>query len=590
MLASSPSKVLCFDLFTLDLTRGVVLRGHEELGLRPQSFQMLRCLAERPGEIVSKDELLSTVWPGRTVTDDSLVQCVKEIRQALGTDARWIVKTVWGRGYQFMAKVAPGEVEPPAPASLAHTDASSRTEAASEARPSDAGSAADNRSERSNNPAQRLGGLIAVALLTTILVSASWLVWQRLRPEPPAQLTMMAVPALAVLPFEALGTEPVEANEARALADSLATEISRHNWGSMIALKFTGGYRGDAMDPKVIGRRLDARYLLMGSLRREGEQRFANAGLVEAETGRQLWVRSYQYATPQDRRYAVARIASAIAGNVVTIESQRPLPARLQPGHYTLRAFALLSNQRNAANTKAAQALLEKCLEVDRNWAIAWVAYSWALVNEFYGKDPESLSRAEQAIEHAIKLAPGNAAAYERRAVLLRTRGDPHGGIAASQHALTLNPNLPNAHAELGRNKIDVGLAREAIAHLEEAIRLAPAHNSVYLWWWWAGQAALHMGEYEEAVRWLEKARQGNPANTGPLPWLAVAYAGLGRENDGRALLAEYAAKTPAFTVSNWIAGRAPRNAVVATQFAPIAQTMRRLDAGEGRVKIGSGP
>lgn len=579
MLASPPPKVLRFDVFILDPVRCIALRGDKKLTLRRQAFDVLRFLAEHAGETVPKEQLLAAVWPGIKVTDDSVVQCIKEIRQALGEDARWIIKTITGRGYVFMPEVVAIEEA---------SALSQRSSDSSQTKPAPVGPESHSHADAGQHQWQR--ALIAAGLLMIVLASSSWLIWWGTRLEPPPVLTMMAVPSLAVLPFEPVGHDEGERHEARVLANELTTEISRHNWGSMLSLKFTAGYHGHAMDRKIIGRETGARYLFAGSLQRTGAHYSGNAALIEAETGRQLWVRPFRYDTPQERRYTVARLASSVAGNIVTTENQRPLPARLEAGHYTLRAFVLLSNQRSAANTKAAQTLLDKALELDRNWAPAWVAYSWARVNEFYGKDSESLSRAEQAIAHAIKLQPANSAAYERRAHLLRVRGDSHGAIAASEHALTLNPNLPQAHAELGRNKIDAGLAHEAIAHIDEAIRLAPAHNSVYLWWWWAGQAALHMGDYNGAVRWLEKARQGNPANTGPVPWLAIAYAGAGRENEGRTLLADYAAKTPGFTVSDWIARHSRRNAVATAQFAPIAETMRRLDVVEGSVQVGSGP
>jgi DNA-binding winged helix-turn-helix (wHTH) protein len=95
----APVRELRFSAFTLDLLRCVVRRGNEELPLRPQSFDVLRYLAERPGRIVSKEELFAAIWPGATVTDDSLVQCIRDIRQALGDSSRQIVKAVPKRGY-----------------------------------------------------------------------------------------------------------------------------------------------------------------------------------------------------------------------------------------------------------------------------------------------------------------------------------------------------------------------------------------------------------------------------------------------------------------------------------------------------------
>ena len=95
----APVRELRFGAFTLDLLRCVVRRGNEELPLRPQSFDVLRYLVERPGRIVSKEELFAAIWPGVTVTDDSLVQCIRDIRQALGDSSRQIVKAVPKRGY-----------------------------------------------------------------------------------------------------------------------------------------------------------------------------------------------------------------------------------------------------------------------------------------------------------------------------------------------------------------------------------------------------------------------------------------------------------------------------------------------------------
>src|SRR3989442_13701047 len=93
-----------FDEFTLDLTRGCLLHGQEEIKLRPKSFEVLKYLVENNGRLISKDELIHTVWVETAVTDDSLVQCLKDIRHALRDEAQQIIKTVHGRGYIFDAE------------------------------------------------------------------------------------------------------------------------------------------------------------------------------------------------------------------------------------------------------------------------------------------------------------------------------------------------------------------------------------------------------------------------------------------------------------------------------------------------------
>src|SRR3982750_1718196 len=94
-------EIYSFDEFRLDLTRGSIFRGFDELKLRPKSFEVLKYLAQNQGRLVSKDELIDFVWQGMAVTDDSLVQCLKDIRRTLGDEAQHFIKTVPRRGYIF---------------------------------------------------------------------------------------------------------------------------------------------------------------------------------------------------------------------------------------------------------------------------------------------------------------------------------------------------------------------------------------------------------------------------------------------------------------------------------------------------------
>jgi DNA-binding winged helix-turn-helix (wHTH) protein/pimeloyl-ACP methyl ester carboxylesterase len=105
-MAPAPPHTLCFDAYTLDLMRCTLVRGGHEIRLRPKTFDTLRYLAEHAGRVVSKEELLRAVWPSVVVTDDSVVQCIREIRDALLDDTHQIVKTVPRRGYLFVAELS----------------------------------------------------------------------------------------------------------------------------------------------------------------------------------------------------------------------------------------------------------------------------------------------------------------------------------------------------------------------------------------------------------------------------------------------------------------------------------------------------
>src|SRR5712671_3569797 len=110
--------MLQFGSFTIDLSRQVLRVGDRDLALRPQSFDVLRYLAERGGTMVSKDQLIEAVWDRRPASDDSVMQCIKDIRQALGDGAHDAIKTVPKRGYIFAAEITRTSAvrkAPPAP-------------------------------------------------------------------------------------------------------------------------------------------------------------------------------------------------------------------------------------------------------------------------------------------------------------------------------------------------------------------------------------------------------------------------------------------------------------------------------------------
>src|SRR5215203_6794477 len=92
-------RLLHFDRFTIDLRRGCLRQGDRDIGLRPKPFEVLCYLASNAGRLVPKQELLAAVWPAVTVSDDSLVQCIRELREKLGDDQHQLIKTVSRRGY-----------------------------------------------------------------------------------------------------------------------------------------------------------------------------------------------------------------------------------------------------------------------------------------------------------------------------------------------------------------------------------------------------------------------------------------------------------------------------------------------------------
>ena len=114
-MPTASAKVLYFDVYALNLQRCSLQRGKDHIDLRPKAFDVLRYLVENAGRVVSKEELIRVVWPGLSVTDDALVQCVSDIRHALSDEAHHIIKTIPRRGYLLAAEPGmgtPSEQEP----------------------------------------------------------------------------------------------------------------------------------------------------------------------------------------------------------------------------------------------------------------------------------------------------------------------------------------------------------------------------------------------------------------------------------------------------------------------------------------------
>jgi DNA-binding winged helix-turn-helix (wHTH) protein/TolB-like protein/Flp pilus assembly protein TadD len=574
---------LCFGVFSLDLARNLLLRGNEELPLRRQSFDVLHYLVEHASEIVSKDELVAAVWAAAPAdVDDSVAKCISDIRDALGRDARWMIRTISGRGYVFQPQVsavhepadpAPAEVTPAAPANAA---APTLASPATPTRP----------------PLQMaVRTPVAAVPLLVLLVIAGWLLWQRW-PEPAPKLMMMAVPSLAVLAFQNLG-EP-ETRAAEIFADDVTTALARADGAHLLALTAPAASGPRPAHAKIAAG--EPRYLLRGSLRGEGQMLHANVRLVEAQTGRQLWAAPLSW--PRQQHAAqdalVMRVARTVTAQIIAVESRRPLPAVPEAGHFAILGRALLSNERDAQANKQALAMYERALALDPDWIPALLGYGRSIVddvrNGWMSRDAQAahLLEAERAIEHAIKLKPDLWGAHHLRGSLLRTKDEPDQAVAAFEYALALNPLSAQSHAELGRTMIDVGRAEETLGHVETAIKLSPTDPFLYIWCFWAGQAALHLGDDETAARWLVRARQANRAYRNPMPWLAVAYAGLGREQEAQILMREYLANNQRFTVAAWKRYHPFGNGVLASQRARIAEKLHLLGVPEDRVKTGS--
>jgi TolB-like protein/DNA-binding winged helix-turn-helix (wHTH) protein len=546
-IAAAPARVR-FGRYVLDHQRGCLFAGDREITLRPKTFEFLRYLAGNPGRLVSKDELLAAVWPNVVVTEDSLFQCVAELRRALQDHDQHLIKTVQRRGYRFEA---PLSVEPSVGASQS-ADAPILSVTNSEPLSSPPLPRGTNRARRAVMLAA-VGALLAVA----VALGASWW-WFGLRDRPAAALP----PSIVVMPFHNLSEDPDQQYFAAGLTADLTTDLSRLPGVLVIAHDTAQTFKARNFDARQVGRDLNVRYLLEGSVHRSGADVRINVQLIDTSTGTQLWAERFERERDQMavwQNEIVGRIANTLNLRLTRLESERILRERRDnPEAYdlTTRGWALVYTAKAAENYDAARALFRQALALDRHAVNAWAGIGWSsavsVLSGWSGSPAQDVATAEAAVVQMLAIDPNHVVAHHVRGVLLRLQGRPDAARDAFRTAVGLNPNFAPSYAQWGMTEIELGRPEDAAKPVERAIRLSPRDPNIHHWFAFIGIAELHLGHFTEAVSWLARAVE---ADTGAPTALMRAYyisalALAGRVTEARAALTEFQKWNPSASIS----------------------------------------
>jgi DNA-binding winged helix-turn-helix (wHTH) protein/TolB-like protein len=609
---------LRFEGFTLDLDRLCLHGPVGRIDLRRKSFDVLRYLVEHAGRVVPKEEMINTIWPDAIVGDESLTQCISEVRRALEDKSQRIIKTVARRGYLLDVPIArnidtqptpplqrfdssepfkPSEPDQPpvesqlgsATAEVGQTDAPRTNGDFSSDATVNARAPFSLRTSFALTISRRPRMLVTTVAPAAALIIVGALLWTSLRPVSSTTPTMMAAATVAVVPFATAGSEDGQRSLAASLDAEFRSELARAYREFDLIIRPAPKTQEGASGSNIASARFGARYVVTGTTWADSVGQRANIQLIETETNQQIWSESFDLTHGQKGAFnrAAARIARLVIIQIQTAESQLPLPANLEAGHYALLGSALNDTERGPDSTLKAQSLFRKALALDANFVPALQGLAQTtLLRAHNGWIPEQqlpsgLIEAGDAIERLIKLDPRNPAGHHLRASLSRALGEVDKAIPSLEYALLLNPNYFAAHAELARIKIDAGRAHEALGHIEDALQLIPPESKIHYIYLFAGMAALYIADDKAAVEWLLKARQANPAFGIASLWLAAAYLGIGEEGAARASLAEFLREKRDFTIAGFKRARPLRNPIVARQRERILDAWRRLGVPE---------
>jgi TolB-like protein/Tfp pilus assembly protein PilF len=365
-----------------------------------------------------------------------------------------------------------------------------------------------------------------------------------LRPEAVADLPAARMPSAAaisqpaaaprlsivVLPFANLSNDREQQYFADGITEDLTTDLSRLANMFVISRNTAFTYRNKPIDTKQIGRELGVRYVLEGSVRRSGNQVRVNTQLIDAATDAHLWAERFDTDTLDVfalQNEITSRIAIALNTELVIAEVARPTgnPDALD---YILRGRAAFSKMPTRSSLTEAIDWIERALALDPSSAEAqsWLAYVYAfrVLNRMTNTRATDMARAEELVARALAAAPSNPLVHSAKGQVLRMQGRWEEAVPEYEMAIASNPNTL-AVAALGHCKLATGPLDEAIAHMDQAIRLSPRDPRIGNWYYAIGRAHLLQSRTDEAILWLERARRANPQQTFPRAFLAAAYA-----------------------------------------------------------------
>ena len=386
--------------------------------LDPKVMGVLAILAERAGQVVPREELISRLWPDVVVTDDALSRCLYDLRRKLaaagGSDEyRALVETLPKRGYRLNGVAE--SIEPPATA----------------------------------NQNSRRGLWLWTAAVAAIitLVAGVLLSLDREGVDPaPVSATPGAVPRIAVLPFDDLSEKRDQQFLADGLTEDILNRLTRSEGLDVIARTSTFALRDQSLNIAEIARRLEVTHVLEGSVRRTGDRIRVTAQLIDAADSAHLWSETY------DRDLGdLFTIQDEISMTVAAaLESRLALPA----GHETEKVDALVRfaqgehfyHRRAPGDVERAVAAYTDAVTLDPGYARAWAALAGAYSLLAWSSDPPDHSLIEkqgEAARRAVALAPGLGVAHHRLGQFLFESSDREAARKHWAESARLDPDNP---------------------------------------------------------------------------------------------------------------------------------------------------
>jgi adenylate cyclase len=410
----------------------------------------------------------------------------------------------------------------------------------------------------------------ALAVVIAILVVAGGVaIWRSYRPSTPPSMEVASVekmsfplpdkPSIAVLPFANLSGDPEQEYFSDGLTDELIATLSRVPKLFVIARNSTFTYKGKPVKVQQVSEELGVRYVLEGSVRKSGDKIRITVQLIDALNGHHLWAR--QYDRNLDDIFAVQdeitiKIITAMQVKLTEGEQARAVAKgtnNLEAYLKSLQAHEL-SIKHNIESNALAKKLAEEAVALDPEYAWGYFVLGRThMLDVWLGSSEspkDSIAKAMELLQKAIVLDDNLAEAHGLLGFLYAIERQHDKALAQGKKAVALNPNSATAHVYLGKVHTFARRREESIPEYKKAIRLNPMPPNWYLWS--LGLSYGHMGQYDEAITWCEKAVRQAPDSLLARIMMTAVYSWSGRDEEARAEAAEVLRINPNFSLEKF--------------------------------------
>ena len=480
--------------FEIDVARRELRRAGELVLIEPQVFDLLVYLVRNRDRIVSKSELLDTIWMGRVVSEETLSSRVSAARHAIGDDGteQGLIRTHYKRGFRFV-----GNVEGVSALSGSPVATPGKNETAS---------------------------------------------------------TTPGRPSIAVLPFKNMSGDPDQDFLADGICEDITTGLSSQRWFSVVA-RNSSSFNGETVDLRRVAKELEVRYVLEGSLRKAGDRVRVTAQLIDAHKCVHVWADRYDGALANifDQQDQITnRVIDSVRSQIIMAEAARlrhKPPENIDASGLVMQALPHIWRM-SADGQRQAQELLQQAVVLNAGYAHAHALLGWTYVNLFnldsHTPIGELTNRALDAAGRALTLDDHDHWGHLVFGLSLARRRRSEVAVKHLSKSIDLNPNFALGHAGLGYALACGGQPERGLEFLEQALVLNPLDPFLAVYAPVVRYMAYFAREqYDDTVAVCRSMAARHPHHAGARRLMTVSLGMLGKTGEARDSLAHTLALQP---------------------------------------------